>query len=103
VREHQRTNQILASKQVAERPSQHTKAFLFPSASIFSECKGIVVDEAACSGESSHFANLLAVKPRLKFEPLSSQHAGFCPSFRYLRYTRDIGPAARACNVSISI
>jgi Domain of unknown function (DUF4440) len=79
------------------------QAFLFPSISIFGECKGIVVDEAACSGESSHFANLLAVKPRLKFEPLSSQHAGFCPSFRYLRYTRDIGPAAGGCGVSISI
>jgi hypothetical protein len=67
------------------------------------ECKGIVADEAACSGKSSHFANLLAVMPRLKFGPLSSQQAGFCPSFRYLRYTRDFGPAAGACGVSISI
>ena len=41
MREHRRANQTLASKQVAERPSQHTPAFLFPSVSIFSECKGI--------------------------------------------------------------
>ena len=88
---------------VGTRAQHNHEQRRWPSVSIFSECKGIVAYEAACSGESSHFANLLAAKPRLKFEPLSSQQAGFCPSFRYLRYTRDFGPAAGTCGVSISI
>jgi hypothetical protein len=101
--EHQIAKKSLASKQVAERLSQHTASFLFPVESIVIKCKGLVVNEAACSSETSHFAKLLAVKPRFEFEPLSSQHAGFSSSFRCLRYTRDFGPAAGGCGVSISI
>jgi len=47
-------------------------------------------------------ARQLAIVSKEKSK-MSSQQAGFCPSFRYLRYTRDFGPAAGACGVSISI